>query len=96
LIQQTKERRVRGFGEMAALLCGQGFKSATVKLEEFWNSFTNNEAFCISCEYPKCGCRQDLKISIDDICRRHSEVTVEWNKHEQEANNTIHPTSSIA
>jgi hypothetical protein len=98
LIERAKGRRIRAFGEMVALLWGQGFKSATVKLEEFWKSFSYNEAYYLFCEYPKYGFIQDAKISIDNICRKHSEVIAGRNKQEIGIQhiNTVHPGSNVA
>jgi len=80
LIERAAGRRIRAFGEMVALLWGQGFKNATVKLEELWNSFCHSGAFCLFCAYPKIGFEQDAKLSIDEICHKHSMVVAGWSQ----------------
>ena len=90
LIERAKSNRIRALGEMVALLWGQGFKSATVKLQEFWSSFGRNEAFNLFCEYPQYGFTKDIRNSISDISRKHSEIIADWKKREYEA---VHPSS---
>ena len=80
LVERADGRRIRAFGEMVALLWGQGFKSATVKLEELWNSFCDDGVFCLFCAYPNNGFSKDSKESIDEICKNHSTVIAGWNK----------------
>jgi hypothetical protein len=46
-------RRVRGFGEMVALLWAAGKSDATLKLEQMWNQFSRAHAVSILCSYPR-------------------------------------------
>jgi hypothetical protein len=97
LIERAEGLRIRAFGEMVALLWGQGFKSATMKLEEFCNSYCNDEAYHFFCEYPKYGFNLEAKLSMDNICRKHSEVAAEWNKQETaKYRDTAQSTNSVA
>lgn len=67
-----KGRRVRAYGEMVAILWGQGHHGATVHLESLWNKFCATEVFCLFCSYPKSGFTQDVNTSIEHICSTHS------------------------
>ena len=71
---RRKNRRVRAFGEMVAILWAQGHNGATVQLEHLWNKFCEKEAFCLFCAYPKSGFTQDINASISNICSTHSKV----------------------
>jgi hypothetical protein len=78
LISLGNGRRMRAFGEMVALLWAQGHSGATVRLEHFWNSICQSEAFCVFCAYPKSGFTQDANDSIKNICDAHSRVIGAW------------------
>ncbi|MDO3628712.1 MEDS domain-containing protein [Mucilaginibacter sp. BT774] len=69
-----KQRRVRAFGEMVAVLWAQGNAGATVNLEYLWNRFCEKQSFCLFCAYPKSGFTHDINQSIDDICGCHSKM----------------------
>lgn len=71
---RAEGRRVRAFGEMVALLWAQGHSGATVRLEHLWNTFCQQEAFCLFCAYPKSGFTQDAEASLREICEAHSRV----------------------
>jgi hypothetical protein len=70
----NKNRRVRAFGEMVALLWAQGNDGATIQLEHLWNKFARKAQFCLFCAYPKAGFTKDINLSIMDICGCHSKV----------------------
>jgi hypothetical protein len=76
LIRIAKEdgRRVRAFGEMVALLWAEGKIGATVRLEQLWNRFCENEAFCLFCAYPERGFTEDASASLMHICSAHAKV----------------------
>lgn len=76
LLDQLKQRnrKVRAFGEMVALLWQQGFNGATVQLESLWNQLHKNDDFTLFCAYPKIGFTQDMNISVDMICCEHSKI----------------------
>ncbi|HTA28672.1 MAG TPA: MEDS domain-containing protein [Bacteroidia bacterium] len=98
LVERANGRRIRAFGEMVALLWGQGFKTATIKLEEFWNSFCHDGALSLFCAYPNNGFSKDSKESIQDICKQHTTVVAGWNKEETgiRYRNNVHPNSNVA
>jgi len=69
-----KNRRVRAFGEMVALLWAKGEKSATVHLEMLWNRFCETQKLCLLCAYPKNGFTQDANSSAHTICCAHAKM----------------------
>jgi hypothetical protein len=69
-----KERRVRAFGEMVAILWARGDTAATVRLEYLWKNLCQKEGFSLFCAYPKAGFTQDVAESISLICATHSKV----------------------
>lgn len=70
----VKNRRVRAFGEMVALLWARGDTAATVRLEHLWNKVCQSRSFSLFCAYPKTGCTREPKASLDEICAAHSRV----------------------
>lgn len=76
LIDKTgkKNKRIRAFGEMVAILWAQGNDGATIQLEHLWNKFSKQSQFCLFCAYPKAGFTKDMNVSIADICSCHSRV----------------------
>ena len=71
---RKRDRKVRAFGEMVALLWSQGFSGATVRLEHLWTTFCESEEFSLFCAYPKSGFTENPIESIAKICRCHSKV----------------------
>lgn len=69
-----KDRRVRAFGEMVALLWAQGSTGATVHLEHLWHRLCHEQTFSLFCAYPKSGFTRDASVSIKEICETHSRV----------------------
>lgn len=69
-----KQRRIRAFGEMVAILWAQGHYGATVHLEHLWNRFCEQKSFCLFCAYPKSGFTNDINTSIMHICGSHSKM----------------------
>jgi len=69
-----RDRRVRAFGEMVAVMWGQGLNGATVRLEHLWHKFCQREAFSLFCAYPRSGFTQDADASMKEICDTHSRV----------------------
>ena len=76
IIRQAKKRnkKVRAFGEMVAILWAQGNSGATVNLEHLWNKFCETEVFCLFCAYPKSGFTQDSEDSMLHICESHTRM----------------------
>ena len=71
---QQKDRKIRAFGEMVALLWEQGLNGATVQLENLWNQLHKKSQFTLFCAYPKIGFTQDIHSSMDKICCEHSKI----------------------
>jgi hypothetical protein len=70
----VKNRRVRAFGEMVALLWARGDTAATVRLEHLWQKVCQSRSFSLFCAYPKAGCTRHPQASLDDICAAHTRV----------------------
>jgi len=71
---QDRNRTIRAFGEMVALLWAQGHQGATVRLETLWNEFIAKNPMPLFCAYPKSGFTQDINTSIDHICSSHTKM----------------------
>ena len=69
---RAKERKVRVFGEMVALLWEKGHCAATVRLEHLWHGLCAKESFNLFCAYPKAGFMEDPVDSIARISALHS------------------------
>jgi signal transduction histidine kinase/ActR/RegA family two-component response regulator len=68
-------RCVRAFGEMVALLWGQGNRGAAIHLEELWNSLHRTYPFTLFCAYPMNGfAGEALASQLGDVCGAHSRV----------------------
>src|SRR5688572_29868767 len=67
-------RRVRAFGEMVALLWGQGLHQPAVRLEEFWHRLCKRRQVAVLCGYPRFGSARGLNEAIADVCTLHSQV----------------------
>ena len=70
----VRNRRVRAFGEMVAVLWSQGRCGAAVNLEYLWNKVCANRAFSLFCAYPSQGFKTDIAQSISGICKCHSKM----------------------
>jgi PAS domain S-box-containing protein len=67
--------RVVAFGEMVALLWGEGNSEAAIKLEQFWNDLAKTHRFNLWCGYPLSGFSQKKDSdSFIRICEEHSAV----------------------
>lgn len=78
---RKKDRKVRAFGEMVAVLWSQGHSGATVHLEHLWTRFCQSEQFSVLCAYPKVGFTDDLNESLAKICECHSKM-IDGNKRQ--------------
>jgi len=70
----VKNRRVRAFGEMVALLWARGETAATVRLEQLWKMVCESQPLSLFCAYPKAGRARGPQASLDDICSAHTRV----------------------
>jgi uncharacterized protein YoaH (UPF0181 family) len=69
-------RNVRVFGEMVALLWGQGNVVGALRLEDLWNRQSERTSFRLFCAYPaQIFGDEDLK-SLSAVCGRHSHVII--------------------
>jgi hypothetical protein len=71
---RKKDRPVRAFGEMVAVLWSKGYSGATVHLEHLWSRFCQSEAFSLFCAYPMSGFTENAIESILKICGCHSKI----------------------
>ncbi|MEA2514000.1 MAG: hypothetical protein QOJ59_3487 [Thermomicrobiales bacterium] len=70
-----KQPRVAVFGELVALLTGQGRYEAALQLEGLWNDLAKTHAFSLHCAYPiSTFGREEHGGSIAQICAAHSHV----------------------
>ncbi|HEX8039125.1 MAG TPA: MEDS domain-containing protein [Chryseosolibacter sp.] len=69
---RKRDRQVRAFGEMVAILWGQGHSGATVHLEYLWSRYCQTEEFSVFCAYPKSGFTENANESLLEICSCHS------------------------
>lgn len=69
-----KNRKVRAFGEMVAVLWEKGLSGATVQLEKLWCQLHRKDSFTLYCAYPKSGFTQSATESINKICSLHARV----------------------
>lgn len=81
---RKKDRKVRAFGEMVAVLWSQGHSGATVQLEHLWTRFCQSEQFSVLCAYPKVGFTDDLNESLAKICECHSKMIDSNNRQSNE------------
>jgi hypothetical protein len=68
----VRNRRVRVFGEMVALLWASGRGAATVQLEQLWNRLFQRHPFSLFCAYPEAGFTEDSSQAVAEICAAHS------------------------
>ena len=71
---RTKQRNVRAFGEMVAMLYAKGHSGATVQLENLWNKICQIEGLILFCSYPRSVFNQSALEGILDICGTHSKM----------------------
>lgn len=69
-----KNRPVRAFGEMVALLVAQGNKAGAIHLEKFWNEIAYDHSLTLFCAYPMhCfDCRDSFEEISKEIRHQHS------------------------
>jgi len=74
--RRTNEGRpLRIYGEMVALLWKDGNVSASIRLEDFWNSLLDVQPVKLMCGYPiQSFSREADTESFNDVCDRHSSV----------------------
>jgi hypothetical protein len=72
----VNNRRVRGFGEMVALLWAAGNRDAVVALERLWEQVSRAHGLSILCSYPKAlfpaVLTEKARLALDDIRAAHT------------------------
>lgn len=77
LVERRRERsnRIRCFGDMVDVLCGEDGAAAAVRLEELWNALARNHAFTLLCGYIKGNLYREVNGGhYDRIRREHAAV----------------------
>ena len=93
---RKKNRPVRAFGEMVAVLWSLGYSGATVQLEHLWGRFCESETFNLFCAYPKSGFTENATESIAKICGCHSKVVASLNDGSADVSYKNVPAQKIA
>ena len=71
----AKQRRVRVYGEMVALLWEDGNIPAAVALEDLWNQLAATHEFAQLCAYPMSAFSDEVTAAaFERVCDRHSTV----------------------
>ncbi len=70
-----RDRPVRAFGEMVALLCADGRREAAIRVEELWNELAQQRRFSLFCAYPMNAFGSEAEgASFVRICAVHTQV----------------------
>ena len=68
--------RLRIYGEMVDILCGNGHRDAALQLEQLWNDLARDHSFALLCAYDMSNFRgAGQEAQFDAICRAHTQVT---------------------
>jgi len=73
-INRDSNNTIRVFGEIVAVLWGQGNRKAVYELEKLWHEYCKKEKICLYCAYPKAGFIQDSIQSVQHICDCHNNL----------------------
>ena len=65
---------MRAFGEMVAVLWGNGQCAAAIVLEVMWNHLQSAEQYPLFCAYPRSSFGNDASASIQSVCAAHSRI----------------------
>jgi hypothetical protein len=65
-------RNVRAFGEMVAILWGNGLQDAAIRLEYLWNDLIRSESLHLFCAYPARFFNRDGAEGFPSVCAAHS------------------------
>lgn len=74
LLADADGKPVRAFGEMVALLWGQGNVPAAIRLEELWNDLLGRERLSLWCAYPTSALTGASLGELNRVCHLHSRV----------------------
>src|SRR5215212_9289669 len=68
-------KRLRGFGEMVAILWAEGNKAGAIRLEELWNELGKVHTFALFCAYPmKAFTGAEEADRMTEVCTCHTRV----------------------
>jgi hypothetical protein len=71
----SSQGRLAIYGEMVALLWGQGQQEAAMQLERFWNELGKSQSFTLRCAYPLSVFSSQSEIdAVLRICSEHTHV----------------------
>jgi hypothetical protein len=71
----NEHRGLTVFGEMVALLWGEGNKVAALELERMWNEALHDRSFHLHCAYPRWILEDNANnLVVKAICDEHSSV----------------------
>jgi anti-sigma regulatory factor (Ser/Thr protein kinase) len=71
----SRDRRLRVFGEMVALLWADGAVQAAVQLEALWCQQREHASFQLLCAYPSSVLLEEqLHAPVNAVCELHSEI----------------------
>lgn len=88
---QTEEKRVLAFGEMVALLWGQGKHDAAIALEKLWNQLAETRSFHLHCAYPlQLFPANGAAYEIAQICAEHSDHAASSATGREKLNTILH------
>lgn len=68
-----RDRPIRAYGEMVAILMARGNPEATLRLEQLWNAFLHREGISLFCGYPRSVFKGDAS-TLRLVCESHSHV----------------------
>ena len=71
---RSRNRKIRAFGEMVAVLWENGDSDAAIELEKLWNKFSEKEMFCLFCAYPQSHFSDKDSGHLGHICSAHSKI----------------------
>lgn len=69
-----ERRRIVAFGEMVAVLWGEGKHESAIQLEHMWNDLAREFSFALCCAYPMSGFGNRHAAPFMKICAQHSHV----------------------
>lgn len=77
LLAQAGKRKVRGFGEMVALLQARGSREAVLRLEALWSTVCTEQSLKLLCAYPRNAFGEDDVADMARVCASHSHLVAE-------------------
>ena len=77
LIAQAGRRKLRGFGEMVALLQARGMHGAVVRLEQLWSTVCADQGLKLLCAYPRTVFDDGDTEGMTRICANHTHLVTD-------------------